>query len=220
MEFKDLLSEYQEEPLTRQVILSLLKNYKRPYDKISELIKARWLIGLKNGLYVPGPKSKLLLPESLLIANHLCGPSYVSMESALSYWGFITERVFEITSVTVKPTKTFKTELGRFSYKHTSLPYYSFGIRTVDLSSRQAVMIASPEKAICDKIVMTSRLNLRSIKQVMEFLTEDMRIDGDLIAGLNLEMIETWTSDAPKQNSLLMLIKTIRNYDKGVASRI
>lgn len=211
MEFKDLLSKYQEEPLTRQVILSLLKNYKRPNDKISELIKARWLIGLKNGLYVPGPKSKLLLPESLLIANHLWGPSYVSMESALSYWGFIPERVFETTSVTVKPTKAFKTELGRFSYKHTSLPYYSFGIRTVDISSRQAVMIASPEKAICDKIVMTSRLNLRSIKQAMEFLTEDMRIDEDIIRGLNVEVIETWISDAPKQNSLLMLVKTIRN---------
>ncbi|SFT97450.1 Transcriptional regulator, AbiEi antitoxin, Type IV TA system [Algoriphagus locisalis] len=211
MEFKDLLYEYQEEPLTRQVILSLLKKYKRPNDKISELIKAGWLIGLKNGLYVPGPKSKLLLPESLLVANHLWGPSYVSMESALSYWGFIPERVFETTSVTVKPSKIFKTELGRFSFKHASLPYYSFGIRTVDVSSKQAVMIASPEKAICDKIVMTSRLNLRSIKQVMKFLIEDMRIDEDLIGGLNLEMIETWSSDAPKQNSLLMLIKTIRN---------
>ncbi|MCE7053940.1 MULTISPECIES: hypothetical protein [unclassified Algoriphagus] len=211
MEFKDLLSEYQEEPLTRQVILSLLKNYKRPNDKISELIKARWLIGLKNGLYVPGPKSKLLLPESLLIANHLWGPSYVSMESALSFWGLIPERVFETTSMTVKPTKTFKTELGRFSYKRTSLPYYSFGIRTVDVTPKQAVMIASPEKAICDKIVMTSRLNLRSIKQAMGFLTEDIRIDEDIIRGLKVDVIETWISDAPKQNSLLMLIKTIRN---------
>lgn len=211
MEFKDLLYKYQEEPLTRQVILSLLKKYKRPNDKISELIKAGWLIGLKNGLYVPGPKSKLLLPESLLIANHLWGPSYVSMESALSYWGFIPERVFETTSVTVKATKTFKTELGRFSYKHTSLPYYSFGIKTVDITAKQAVMIASPEKAICDKIVMTSRLNLRSIKQAMEFLTEDMRIDEDLIQGLNLDVIDTWVSDAPKQNSLKILIKTIRN---------
>jgi len=211
MEFKDLLYTHQEEPLTRQVILSLLKKYKRPNDKISELIKAGWLTSLKNGLYVPGPKSNLILPESLLIANHLWGPSYVSMESALSYWGVIPERVFETTSVTVKTSKTFKTELGRFSYKHTSLPYYSFGIRTVDITSKQAVMIASPEKAICDKIVMTSRLNLRSVKQVMEFLAEDMRIDEDLIRDLNVDVIDTWISDAPKQNSLRILIKTVRN---------
>ena len=72
-------------------------------------------------------------------------------------------------------------------------------------------MIASPEKAICDKIAMTSGLNLRSVKQVMEFLTEDMRIDEDLIRGLNLDVIDTWISDAPKQNSLQILIKTIRN---------
>ncbi|WP_192348702.1 hypothetical protein [Algoriphagus sp. Y33] len=91
------------------------------------------------------------------------------------------------------------------------MPYYSFGIRTFDITSRQAVMIASPEKAICDKIAMTSGLNLRSVKQVMEFLTEDMRIDEDLIRGLNLDVIDTWISDAPKQNSLQILIKTIRN---------
>ncbi|MCE7056794.1 hypothetical protein LZF95_19085 [Algoriphagus sp. AGSA1] len=134
------------------------------------------------------------------------------MESALSYWGFIPERVFETTSITIRSSKIFKTKLGRFSYKHTSsLPYYSFGIRTVDITPKQAVMIASPEKAICDKIAMTSGLNLRSIKQVMEFLTEDMRIDEDLIRGLNLDVIYTWISDAPKQNSLQILIKTIRN---------
>ena len=58
---------------------------------------------------------------------------------------------------------------------------------------------------------MTSRLNLRSIKQAMGFLTEDIRIDEDIIRGLKVDVIETWISDAPKQNSLLMLIKTIRN---------
>ncbi|MCH7396541.1 hypothetical protein MM236_01015 [Belliella sp. DSM 107340] len=210
MEFKDLLTDYQEQPLTRQVILSLLKDYKRPNDKISELIKDGMLIGLKKGLYVPGPKSKIIRPELFLIANHLWGPSYISMETALSYWGMIPERVFETTSVTIKSAKVFKTELGKFSYKKSQLPYYAFGIKTEQLSPRQAVMIASPEKAICDKIVMTSGVNLRSSKQVMEYLTEDLRLEEEVLLKLNVDIIDSWISNAQKQSTLQMFIKTIQ----------
>ena len=209
MEFRELLSNFREEPLTRQVILSLLKDYKRPNDKISELVKSGWLISLKNGLYVPGPSSKVPRPELMLIANHLWGPSYVSMETALSYWGLIPERVYETASVTVKRSRLFKTELGRFSYRNSPLPYYSLGIRTIELSPRQAVMIGTPEKAICDKIIFTSGVNLRSVKQVLDFLVSDLRIDGNSIKNLDIESIQTISSLAPKKTSLQMLIKSI-----------
>jgi hypothetical protein len=211
MENHDLLQGYQEQPLTRQVMLSLLKDYKRPNDKISELVKSGWLISLKNGLYMAGPKSKILRPESFLIANHLWGPSYVSMESALSYWGMIPERVFETTSVTVKASKTYKTAVGRFSYRKASIPYYSFGICSVDLTPRQAVMIASPEKAICDKIVMTAGINLRSSIQVIDFLAGDMRMDDEVLRDLDLEAIVSWIPDAQKKSSLEMVVNTIRS---------
>lgn len=209
MEFRELLFEFREELLTRQVILSLLKDYSRPNDKISELTKSGWLISLKNGLYVPGPASKIQGPELMLIANHLCGPSYVSMESALSYWGMIPERVYETTSVTVKPSRIYKTELGRFSYRSSPLPYYSLGIRTIELSKRQSVMIASPEKAICDKIAFTSGVNLRSVKQTLEFLISDLRIDENSIKNINKENIQSISLLAPKKSSLAMLIKSI-----------
>ncbi len=204
------LHQYQEEPLTRQLILSLLKDYRRPNDKISELIQAGWLTSLKNGLYIPGPKSKMPQPEPLLIANHLWGPSYVSMETALSYWGLIPERVLETTSITTKASKTYQTAIGRFSYRQAPLPYYSFGIVRVNLSPKQAAMIATPEKAICDKVVMTAGINLRSSKQALGFLAEDMRIDGDRLAELDLEMIDSWIPDAPKQASLQMFIQALQ----------
>ena len=94
-----------EIPLSRQLILELLKDYKRPNDKISEWVKNGELINLRRGLYIPGSESNLPKPEPFLIANHLRGPSYVSLESALSYWGLIPERVYEITSVTLKSKK-------------------------------------------------------------------------------------------------------------------
>lgn len=210
MEILERLDAYREEPLTRQLVLSILEDYKRPNDKISELIKAGWLTSLKNGVYIPGPKSKLPQPESLLIANHLWGPSYVSMETALSHWGLIPERVFETSSLTIKASKTYQTPIGRFSYRQAPLPYYSFGITCVDLSPKQSVLIATREKALCDKIIMTAGINLRSIRQTLELLTEDWRIDEDRLAELDIEAILSWIPDAPKQTSLQMLVQTLQ----------
>lgn len=209
MVFKDAVLEYAEEPLTRQIMMDLLKEYKRPNDKINELVKRGELTTVKKGLYVPGPAINIIKPEPFLIANHLWGPSYVSLEAALSYWGLIPERVYEISSVTIKTTKTYKTSVGRFSYFHTPPPYYSFGIKSVSLTSRQVALIASPEKALCDKIVMTSGIFLRSSRQVQEYLIDDLRIDEDALRKLDLKAISSWTGDAPKKSSLAMLVKTI-----------
>lgn len=209
--FTNLIQQYSEAPLTRQIILSLLKEYKRPNDKIAELIKFGYLTSVKKGLYLPGSKLNVLPPELFLVANHLWGPSYISLEAALSHWGFIPERVHEITSVTTKSSKTYKTEVGRFSYRHSSLPYYAMGIKSISLSKKQVVLIASPEKAICDKIVMTSGIVLRSSNQVIQFLTEDMRIDEDMLLQLNLKEISSWIKHAPKSSSLKMLTNTLQN---------
>ncbi|CAN5162769.1 hypothetical protein BH09BAC6_BH09BAC6_16260 [soil metagenome] len=211
MKAEEHLKDYGEGPLTRQLMLSLLKSYKRPNDKIAELVSLGVLTTVKKGLYITGPKSRADKAEPFLIANHLWGPSYVSFETALSYWGYIPERVYEISSVTVKDTKIYRTPAGRFTYRHASLPYYAFGITNARLSPKQNVLIASPEKAICDKITMTAGINLRSPAQTLAFLIEDMRIDEDKLRELDLKMIDTWTPDAPKHSSLVILTKTLRS---------
>jgi len=209
MDFKEKVQEYAEEPLTRQLMLDMLRDYRRPNDKINELVKNGALTAIKNGLYIPGPSINTARPEPFLLANHLWGPSYVSMEAALSFWGLIPERVYEVSSVTIKTAKTYKTPIGRFSYFHTPLPYYSFGIKSVPLTARQVALIASPEKALCDKIVMAAGILLRSSKQVREFLIDDLRIDENMLQKLNWKEIGSWTSDAPKKNSIDMLVKTL-----------
>jgi len=209
MSFRDLVQDYAEEPLTRQVILTLLRKYKRPNDKINELIKRGALTTLKKGLYIPGPKMDIRKPEAFLVANHLWGPSYVSLESALSYWGFIPERVYEISSVTIKAAKTYRTAIGRFRYLHAALPYYSFGMRSVQLTPKQVALVAAPEKALCDKVIMTSGVLLRSVRQTQAFLIDDLRMDEDRLRELNLHEMRTWLNDAPKKASLEILIKTL-----------
>jgi hypothetical protein len=189
--------------------MEALSSYGRPNDKISEMLKSGELLALRRGLYVPGPELDLPLPNNFLIANHLRGPSYISLESALSYWGLIPERVYEISSVTTKTSKTYETAIGRFSYQHLMTPYYSFGIKSVRLTDVQTALVASPEKALCDKIILTSGVLLRSIPQTLDFLLEDLRLDEDLLRGFDVATIRSWIEDAPKKNSLQMLVNTL-----------
>lgn len=210
MDFREAIREYEEQPITKQLLFDLLQEYKRPYDKITELVKQGILTSVKRGIYVPGPTLNIIKPESFLLANHLLGPSYISMESALSHWGLIPERVYEISSVTTQNSKIYKTSVGRFSYIHVPLPYYSFGIQQVELTKKQRVMMATPEKALCDKIITTPGILLRSIKQVMELLIDDLRIDEQMLHNLNTNEISTWIMDSPKKNSITLLIKALK----------
>jgi hypothetical protein len=209
MDFRTIIKDYSEAPISRHLILELLNKYQSPNDKISELIKSQELISIRRGLYAVGSKLDLPRPESLLIANHLRGPSYVSLESALSFWNMIPERVFEVSSVTTKSSKLYKTAVGRYSYKQLQIPYYSYGINNIEISPKQRVLMASPEKSLCDKIVLTPQLNLRSISQTKAFLYEDLRIEIDVLKLLNTDIIGLWIENAPKKSSLKMLIKTL-----------
>ncbi|PIQ15493.1 MAG: hypothetical protein COW67_08120 [Flavobacteriales bacterium CG18_big_fil_WC_8_21_14_2_50_32_9] len=209
MNFRTVIKEYAEAPITRHIILELLSDYQSPNDKISELLKSKELISIRRGLYITGPKMDLTTPEPFLIANHLRGPSYVSLESALSYWNMIPERAYEISSVTIKTSKLYKTPVGRFSYQQLKIPYYSYGIKNIKYSPKQTMLVASPEKALCDKVVLTPKIYLRSIKQTREFLLEDLRMNSEVLGTLDTKVMELWIKNAPKKSSLKMLIKTL-----------
>lgn len=211
MKVEDALLNYREQVLTRQILLSLLNDYQRPNDKISEMIKQGKLIPLKNGLYIPGPNLRMGPPSHKLIANHLWGPSYVSLDSALSYWGMIPEKVFEVLSCTTKLAKYYQTPIGRFRYYHVEESYYSLGIKSVEVTERQNVLIARPEKALFDRIILTSGILLRSKLQTESFLFEDLRIDADQLSLLDVQMMEEWLKFSPKKKSLEWLIRVIKN---------
>lgn len=193
--------------ITHQALYSLLKDYKRPNDKISEMLKSGELISLKKGLYILGKKE---LPENFSIANALYGPSYISLESALSFYGLIPERVFATTSVTFKAAKIFDNEVGHFEYDKISLPYYAFGQKYIELKNGQFCMIATPEKALCDKIITEKKLSLRNVKSAREYLIENLRIDELMLEDLNLKEIEKWLSYMPKRQRLESIIKAIK----------
>lgn len=175
--------------LTYSFIMDCLKDYKAPRNKLSKLLKAEALIRVKKGFYVFN--SPLLqgrvCKENL--ANMMYGPSYVSLEWALSFYGMIPEGVEELTSVTFKKNKNFATPIGRFSYTHCHHRYYPPGLLFHELSKQQKILIASREKALCDTLVLRRGM-IKSVSEVKAILFEDLRIDEEELLMLNLSLLK------------------------------
>jgi hypothetical protein len=132
------------------------------------------------------------------------------LESALSFHGLIPEQVYEITSVTTKATRKFATPHGTYSYTRLPLPYYSYGMRSVETGKRQRFLIASPEKALFDKIITTAGVEFRSRRSVLSYMENDLRIEIDALKNLDIQSMESWVSTSPKKDSLNWLTQTIR----------
>lgn len=209
MDIRNLLAELSSQPLTHQLLADLLKNYQRPNDKILAMKSAGLIEPIKKGLYIVGSAIRSERVESALLANHILGPSYVSMDSALSHYGLIPERVFSVTSMTTKASRKFETNFSLFTYTNLPLPYYAFGLTMFSFSKDQKAVIAKPEKALCDKIATTAGINLRSQSAARDYIFGNLRMEESEVAKFDTKIMSTWTEDAPKRDSLEMLIKMI-----------
>lgn len=211
MDYRPILTRFANQPLSHQLLVSIFKEYERPNDKIYQLAKEGLIQSVKKGLYVAGPALNIdRQPEPFLLANHILGPSYVSVETALAYHGLIPERVYEIASMTTQARRKFNTPLGTFTYTRLPLPYYAFGIRSEKVADDQYAMVASPEKALCDKIITTSGLLIRSKKTAREFLLQNMRMDEEALKKLNTKGMTSWIKGSLKEESLSMVVNAIQ----------
>ncbi|MBA2653494.1 MAG: hypothetical protein H0U71_00305 [Gammaproteobacteria bacterium] len=169
-------------------LTSFLKNYSNPRDKITHLLKTKALIRIKKGLYIFGERyaKKPFITETL--ANLIYGPSYISLEYALAFYGMIPERVEVITSVTNKRDKTFETPAGFFTYRYLNAKKYPVGITQIIIDDTHPVLFATPEKALVDKIVLESPgLKLNHEQDVAKYLYEDLRLYPDKVHNLDLK---------------------------------
>ncbi len=194
-------------PVGSSALATVLSGYKSLNDKIAALEKAGDLIRLKKGLFVVSSQVSNQTLSRELVANHLYGPSYVSLESALSFYGLIPEKVYAVRSITTKRAKTFSTSLGNFDYITVPKNYFSIGIRQEIVNDCYAYLIASPEKAICDMIVTTPRLRLQSVKAIQAYLEEDLRIDFSTIESLDTNIIKECIDTGKKKMELIQFLK-------------
>ena len=172
-------------PIDYSYLMNLLKGYNSPRDKISRMIKKKEIIQVKKGLYVQSPGFGNPINLKVL-ANLVYGPSYISLEYALSYWGLIPEKVEEITSMTNKRNKVFETPVGTFSYKYLHSSKFSVGIERIS-EETGAFLIASKEKALCDRLALVKDLNVSEIPGFFEY---DLRLDMDELPGFDIELVK------------------------------
>lgn len=197
-------------PLPREALDELLEGYRRPNDKISEWLKEGALLHLRRGLYLAGPALRggpACLP---LLANHLYGPSYVSLDFALAWHGLIPEGVAEITSVTTKASRTYGNAVGRFSYQHLPLAYYRIGQSLGQSAEGLGYLIATPTKALCDRLVLDPQLQRLSRAAMRDWLLDDLRLDPDLLGDLSLAEIEQCIEAGYKRRELGTLKAAIK----------
>ena len=203
------LKQFNNIPFCHGALLSLLKDYKRPNDKISRLIKDGDILKIKNGLYLLSGEYRTAPISKPLLANLIYGPSYVSLDFALSYHGLIPEGVFELCSMTPKRVKCYDTPLGKFTYTHSFESFYGIGVLSETNADGTCFLIAGPEKALCDKVVFTKKLSVLSVKAMRLFLSEDLRIDLDDLAELDLSIIGQCCDSGHKTRQLNALYQVV-----------
>ena len=182
-----------------------------PNEKIRALEKDGQLIRLKRGLYVVDKRVSGKPINVRLCANHIYGPSYVSLQWALRWYGLIPERVYTMTSITTKRSREFENDLGRFTYRQVKPNYFPIGIRSVEENGVNCLM-ATPEKALCDTMLYDSYLPSQSVVRLLQYLEEDMRFDMDALSELDVNIIESCAQNGGKKQIFYNLIKIIKRY--------
>ena len=94
--------------------------------------------------------SDIVVDEEILykVSNQIYYPSYISLESALSYYNLIPETIYGITAISTRKTYHFSTYLGEFYYRSIK-PSLFFGYNLIKIKNIY-IKMASIEKTLLD----------------------------------------------------------------------
>jgi predicted transcriptional regulator of viral defense system len=205
------LQEYKTHIIDHATISSILINngYTGINDKINKLKKAGLIQTLKRGLYLhKSPFTNTNISKEI-IANTLLSPSYISFDYALYFHELIPERVYDITSATTKRSKSFKTDTGTYSFKQVKKELFHIGL-TIESTKHGNFIIATKEKALCDKVYYTNDIQITSKKSMFEFLENDLRIDIDELEDCDIEIFKKYF-EISKSKKIKILIQIIED---------
>ena len=193
------------------VLLDALAGYRKPRDKITRLLAAGTIVRIKKGLYCFGEPFRKEHISREYLANLIYGPSYISAEYALSYYGLIPERVETITSVATRRSRDFATPVGVFSYYMLKPSRYAVGA-VFETAGKIPYLMASPEKALVDKVWSDKRFNGRRISDFDDYLSDDLRIDRGDLRKLEHDRLQAIAKayDSAKINNLVRHIKRLK----------
>lgn len=194
--------------ITNDMAKYKLNNYSNKNNKISREIKKGKLFKIITGLYETNPNT-----PGYLLASSIYGPSYISFDFALSYYGLIPERVSTITCATFnkKKRKQYNTKFGVFTYKDVPSSAYPEEI-LLKQENNYSYQIATKEKALCDKLY--SLKPLKNISNLENMLFNDLRIDIDEFKKINIKKIEKLSNLYHSTNVTLLLKYLRRNQNE------
>ena len=208
---KNPLLQFGNIPITTDILYGCFNRLSSPDDKILALEKGGELIRLRRGLYVVNQELSGKPYAKGLYANHIYGPSYVSLQWATHWYGLIPEMVTMVTSVTTQRSRHYDSPIGRYAYYHMQEGYYNIGIRMVkDEKNGVTMLMATPEKALCDTIMHDRYIPGQSVKALWQYLEEDIRFDTDALRDFDINIIEQCAQYQRKTNILQNLIKIIK----------
>jgi predicted transcriptional regulator of viral defense system len=210
----------------KKKLLYILDNWLKPYissgdlkpilngsadalqSVLKRLVKDNTLIRLKRDFYLITSKIQKKKTEAFEIAALLYGPSYISLESALSFHGWIPESVPVIISASSRRSNKFENFLGVFIYYHIPISVFHIGVSAIYNSDDKAnIFIADPWKALADYIYIKKR----SWPNIFA-LSNDLRIELDLIQNSDLNLLKTLSENYPNrrvQNVLKIILKDL-----------
>lgn len=192
-----------------QALLHALGDYSYPRDRITELLRKGDIVRVKKGIYIFGEQYRRRPYSREVLANLIYGPSYISLEYALGYYGLIPEGVESVTSVTTGRSRRFETPLGLFSYHTVPLAAFTAGIDRVETGDGRSFLMALPEKALADKIRLDRGNGLSSQRELRRYLVENLRIDPAALAGMRAKKFEEY-SDLYQSRKIALLAALLR----------
>lgn len=145
------------------------------YSLVNKALKKGELIKIRRGLYVLADKYCNKKFSQLYLASRIVPHSYISLESALSYYGWIPERVMTVISIlNIGRTKKFVTQFGEFIFYQLPVQEYEFltGVNRIEEIKREPFLLASPLRALADYVYI-KKIDWTSI----DYLTQGMRIE-------------------------------------------
>lgn len=170
-----------------QTLMLALSGYVSPRDRVTVLLRTGTIIRVKKGLYVFGEAYRREPYRRELLANLMYGPSVVSLEYALGYYGLIPERVEALTSVTAGRSRRFETPVGLFVYRPTK--NLSIGMDRIGESDARFLM-AVPERALADRIRDDRRVRGRTQREIELYLFEDLRMEVSDVEAMDAALME------------------------------
>ena len=122
--------------------------------QLSRWVRSGRLEQLRRGFYALARPYRKVTPHPFVVANRMVHPSYVSLQSALAFYGLIPEYAPLATSITTRRPFEASTSLGAFRFRHVSVEAF-WGFRELELPGDQRALVATPAKALLDWVHLT-----------------------------------------------------------------